>query len=205
MTAFAAELIVDGVSLGEQTATTTYTVFRQAFFGALFSGSSNDYDIRNIKIGTSLGASNIWNPTLATTLVPPFDSEVGGPGITVAGGVISVVNAGVDDYGVRDFGTDYTEVFARFDLQVRAAMLTQVGADFFDLADGASSQEAGLYIDNVGEWQWDFAGIAPPTAGVADPVASTWMTLDVRFTIGTPPPPSADPVFDGGAAFKAEL
>lgn len=198
------ETRIDGVAEGPMVGTgADGTLFRGVGFGAFASGPSNDYDERNIKVGTSWGAGDIFDAALASSLVPPFDSFQGpNPAdIVVAGGVLTVLNAGDEAYGYKDLGADYAELYISFELRVRAAMLTQTSADYFDVFDQTPFQVFGLYNRPTGAWTWDNDATPNPTGG---PIADTWVEVQVHATVDTPPPPAAVAiVFDGAASFLA--
>lgn len=70
------------------------------FFGAIFSGSVNNFELDNLTIGSSgWGSSDIFTANFNDfSIVPPFDS-VTGTGISASGGTLSIVNSpGTDAY-----------------------------------------------------------------------------------------------------------
>lgn len=74
------------------------------YFGAIFSGVSNNHELRNLTIGTTgFGSTDLFAAD-GSSLVPPFDSSTG-TGISSTGTTIQVINSGTDAYGVKATST----------------------------------------------------------------------------------------------------
>jgi hypothetical protein len=105
-------LSIDGlgnVTLAPRVAGVNYPSFpagvftiQNLFFGAIYSGANNNFELDNLTIGTAgWGTSDIFAANFnAFTIVPPFDSIVG-TGLDASGGTLLVSNAGTDTYAQK--------------------------------------------------------------------------------------------------------
>ena len=180
---------------------------RSLLVGARASGTSNNFDLRNPKVGTDWGLGDIFDPALTSSIVPPFDSIVGASAdMTISSGVITVLNSpAADVYALYDWGVDLLEVYASIDLFLRPEMLNgQTTADYMDVVDTSGLFTVmGIYnYEDAGTDFWNFAD----NPGGPGPTADVWIEVQMRVQIvpsgEEPPVDETGGVFDGGLVFE---
>lgn len=167
---------------------------RDVWFGAWDSGSPNDRQIRNIKIGsTSPGSSDLFNPLLDD--LSEFDTIQGdAAGISASAGVLTVANAGLDAYATKDLGADITyPIYVHY--EVKSAADEIAGGFIGDAHNIAASVDDsawlnGIYADmSVPAWAMESHFAADGADRFGDgPTADVWTSFDIVWDMGGSPP-----------------
>jgi hypothetical protein len=175
-----AHFFLDGVSVGTDSA---YGLDGIGFMlvGAIASGSANDHQIDDVKVGTSDGASDVFSADFASAIVPPFDSTTGS-GISASGGQMVISNAGTDAYATKTEAWDpaiYPDLWIELKVTIGAPELVgSFTADFIEWFDSSMNFWDGFFV-RVSTLKFDTYGDITPFGSVS---AGVQYRLQVHFS-----------------------
>lgn len=174
---------IDGVDQGTSDISgLNVTELKELWVGNYIADLVNDHLIDDVLVGTSgYGSSDVFSADFSASIVPPFDSEVNGAGLSISGGQLHVDTASADAYAVKDLSFSGDDLYIQFKVTTAQAEWDNDSftGDFVVITRETNAVLTGIYIDVINaEWLMDGPG---PTL-TATPAPSVQYTVDLHFS-----------------------